>query len=90
MPPMTGRARVFDSDALYVALDRKRRTERITWRELQRRAGISSQSTATRLGQDKTLSADNLIRFLLWLGQTDIAPFVVNTSGPYETTTDDR
>lgn len=74
---MTAHARTLDSDALYVALDRKRRDERLSWREVQRQAGIPTSSTATRLGRDHSLSADNLVRFLVWLGDTDVAQFVI-------------
>jgi hypothetical protein len=67
-----------DVEALYVALDRKRRQLRISGAEVLRRVGIgtTSRSVWTRLAHGEGMSADNLIRFLLWLGETDVRPFV--------------
>lgn len=69
---MTGR---FDPDALYVALDRKRRTARIKWRDVATEAGVSP-STLSRIGQDKRPDVDSLARLLLWLGDTNLAPYI--------------
>lgn len=65
----------FDPDALYVALDRQRRTRRLTWRGVAAEAGVSP-STLTRVGQFKRPDADGLVRLLAWLGTTDLAPYV--------------
>lgn len=66
---------VFDPDALYVALDRKRRAERIKWRDVAAAADVSP-STLTRIGQNKRPDADGLARLLVWLGDTDLGPYI--------------
>jgi transcriptional regulator with XRE-family HTH domain len=70
-----------DCDALYVALDRQRRQRRIQWRQIAREAGVSP-STLTRVGQGRRPDADGLARLLVWLGSTDLAPFI--TTDPSE------
>jgi hypothetical protein len=67
----------FDSDAFYVALDRKRRIGHMKWRDVAREAGISA-STLTRIGQLKRPDADSLVRLLWWLGDMDVEPFVIS------------
>lgn len=69
--------RRFDSEALYVALDKHRRELRISGRELLRQAGIHTPSTLTRLGRGDSLSADTLAALLVWLGKTDVAPYII-------------
>lgn len=64
-----------DVEALYTAIDRKRRTQRLHFRDVAAEAGISA-SGLTRLGHGLRPDADGLIRLLLWLGTTDVAPFV--------------
>lgn len=64
-----------DPDALYVALDRQRRSRRMQWREAAREAGVSP-STFTRIGQGRRPDADGLVRLLAWLGTTDLAPYI--------------
>lgn len=75
-PPWQPRAVRFDPEKLYVALDRRRRELRISGRELCRQVGEHTPSSLTRLGQGRTPSADLLARFLVWLGDTDISPYV--------------
>ena len=72
----------FDAEAFYVALDRVRRQRRMSWRDIRKESSVSG-STFTRMGLDwRPPSADNLVKLLAWLGQTDIAPYV--TSEPRE------
>jgi transcriptional regulator with XRE-family HTH domain len=70
-----------DTDALYVALDRKRRGQRQRWRDVATEAGVSP-STLTRIGHGRRPDADGLARLLVWLGSTDLAPFI--TTDPSE------
>lgn len=70
-----------DPDALYVALDRKRRSRRMQWREIAQEASVSP-STFTRIGQGRRPDADGLVRLMLWLGTTDLAPFITRTADP--------
>ena len=69
--------RCFDSDAFYVALDRKRRSHRMSWRDV---AGENecSASIFTRLGQGKTPSAEHYAKLCGWLGIE--APFTREAS----------
>jgi transcriptional regulator with XRE-family HTH domain len=72
-----------DTEALYVALDRKRRQERISGAEVLRRSGVgtTSRSVWTRIAHGEGLSADNLVRLLVWLGETDVRWFVTESDG---------
>lgn len=73
---------VFDSDSLYIALDRKRRADKLTWRDIARTTGVPA-STFTRLGQGKHLSLANLVKVLGWLGAgTDLAPYLTRPQRP--------
>lgn len=75
--PPTGPRRVrFDPERLYVALDRRCRELRISRRELLRQIGENTPSSITRLGRGVSPSADLLVRLLVWLGDTDLAPYV--------------
>lgn len=64
-----------DREALYVALDRKRRHERLSGRELLRRAGVDTPSTWTRLARGAEVSLDTFLRLLAWLGESDVRPY---------------
>lgn len=69
----------FDPDALYVALDRRRRHERLLWRDIADQAGVSP-STLTRLGHGASPDARGLVRLMAWLGESDIRPFTREVS----------
>jgi transcriptional regulator with XRE-family HTH domain len=71
----------FNSDALYVEIDRRRRRRRIRWREVATEAGVSA-STLTRLGQGRRPDADGVVRLMIWLGTTDLAPFIDREDAP--------
>lgn len=72
----------FDPEALYAALDRERRTRRITWAVLCREVGVSA-STITRIGQGHAPSADGLLRFMHWLRVYEINKFArIETKDP--------
>lgn len=64
----------FDTEALYVRLDKIRRSQRLRWREIARAAGVCP-STFTRLGQGRSVSADSLVAILDWLGDWDLQQF---------------
>lgn len=69
-----------DCEALYTDLDRERRRRHVrSQREVMRQAGIPGTSCLTRLGQGGAPDANNLIRLLLWLGTTDLAPYITTT-----------
>lgn len=68
---------VFDSEALYLAIDKQRRQRRVrSQRAVLREAGITTPSTLTRLGQGNSLDANTLVRLLVWLGETNLAPYI--------------
>lgn len=72
-----GDAMTFDVEALYVALDKRRRQRNISARELLRQAGFgNSASIWTRIGHGQSLSADALVKLLAWLGETDLKPYM--------------
>lgn len=66
-----------DCEALYVAIDRERRARRIRGqREVLRQAGVLGPSCLTRLGHGHPPASENLVKLLVWLGTTDLAPFI--------------
>lgn len=69
----------FDPEALYVALDRRRRHDRMLWREIAREAGVSP-STLTRIGQGHAPDAQGLVRLMAWLGEPDVRRFTREAS----------
>jgi hypothetical protein len=66
----------FDTEALYMVVDRRRRELRISNREVLRQIGEHTPSSLTRLGQGRQPSTDLLVRLLHWLGETDVAPYI--------------
>lgn len=64
-----------DTEALFTAIDRRRRARRIYFRDVAAEANVSA-SGLTRLGQGHRPDADCLVRLLVWLGTTDLAPFI--------------
>jgi hypothetical protein len=64
-----------DCEALYRALDVRRREKRISFRQIMREAGLRP-ATTTRLGHGEPPNADSLIRLLAWLGTTDLGPYI--------------
>jgi hypothetical protein len=70
-----------DCEALYTAIDAERRRRRIRGhREVLRQAGVPGVNLLSRLGQGAGPDSTNLIRLLLWLGTTDLAPFITTDS----------
>lgn len=56
-----------DVAALYAALDSKRRTLELSWRQVATEAGVSP-STLTRTGQGKRPDVDSFAALVQWLG----------------------
>jgi hypothetical protein len=65
---------LFDPGKLLAALDQHRRSLRITWREVSRQCRVSAP-TFSRM-ESMSPSAENLARLLLWLGNTDLRPYL--------------
>lgn len=57
-----------DVSALYEALDERRRSLEISWRNLAKAAGISP-STLTRMAQGRRPDVDSFAALTSWLGQ---------------------
>lgn len=64
-----------DVEALYVALDHRRRQDGLTWGRIAQEVG-SSSSAVSRLGRGTVPSADVFVRLLAWLDCTDFSVFV--------------
>jgi len=56
-----------DVEALYAALDARRKSKDLSWREVAREAGVSP-STLTRMAQGKRPDVDGFAALLGWLG----------------------
>lgn len=75
------RSHRFNREAFYVRLDRERRNRRMSWNAIGRETGMSSASL-TYLGQGSSLHADTLASLMAWLGETDLAPYITQPTGP--------
>lgn len=74
--PPAGQAWAFNSAALYAAVEQRRRDCGISSREVMRQAGAGTPSTMTRLAGGHHISLDVFLRLLMWLGCTDVRPFI--------------
>lgn len=64
MPDSPARGR-FDAQAFFSALDSERQSRRLNWKTVAEEAGVS-QSTLTRLGQNKRPDVDSLAALASW------------------------
>jgi transcriptional regulator with XRE-family HTH domain len=62
-----GEGRVVDVEALYAALDAKRRKNSLSWRETAGAIGISA-STLTRMAQGASPDVEGFGKMVRWLG----------------------
>jgi transcriptional regulator with XRE-family HTH domain len=60
-----------DTEALYVRLDKRRRTERMSWRAVGRETGITI-STLSRIAHGHQIHGDALVTLMAWADLTDI------------------
>jgi len=72
----------FDAEKLYAAIDQRRRELRISGREVLRQVGEYTPSSLTRIGHGQHPSADLLVRLLVWLGDTDLRPYITDVEPP--------
>ncbi|WP_047890981.1 transcriptional regulator [Micromonospora sp. RV43] len=89
-PPITapaGGAWTFDPAALAAAITERRRELKISRREVVRQAGAGTPSTLTRLDEGRHISVDVFLRLLLWLGCTDVRPFLATIPASAEEAT---
>ena len=63
-------------EELFTTMDRRRRLERLTWRQVASQAGVSA-STFSRMALDSAPpNVNGLCRMLVWLGITDVRRFL--------------
>jgi transcriptional regulator with XRE-family HTH domain len=67
-----------DVEALRGALDEKRRSRQLSWRQVAKQSGVSP-STLTRLAQGKRPDVDGFAALVSWLGVS--ADFFLRTDG---------
>lgn len=65
--PVSTKRGTFDAEGFFSALDSARRAEKLNWKEVASRAGVSP-STLTRLGQGKRPDVDSLAALTAWSG----------------------
>src|SRR5258708_16544362 len=56
-----------DVEALYGALDPRRKSKKLSWRDVSKEAGVSP-STLTRMAQGKRPDVDGFAALIAWLG----------------------
>lgn len=72
----------FQPAALLAALDTRRQTDGISWRELARRAGIpGSYGIAGKLRHGAHPTAGVLVLLLGYLGEKDLTPYTTGGAG---------
>lgn len=59
--------RVVDVEALYESLDRKRRREKLSWRDVAAAVGVSP-SSLTRMAQGSSPDVEGFGKMVRWLG----------------------
>lgn len=64
----------FDVQRLYERLDRARTERLISWAQLCSEAGVN-KSVTSRMAYGREPNPDNLLRLLLWLGDTDVSTY---------------
>lgn len=74
--PIVPAGDLIDARRLYEALNQRRTALSISWREVMRQAGVRAPSFSTRLKNGGEPDLQNLARLLLWLGDTDLRPYL--------------
>lgn len=72
---------MLDVKALHEALDLTRKQRKLYWRDVAKQAGLSP-STLSRIGQGASPDVDGLLRLLVWMGTTDLGPFLLDAVEP--------
>lgn len=80
IPEPAQRTIKFDPERLYAALDRRRRVLKISQREMMRQIGEPQSSALMRVGRGGSPSVDLLARMLVWLGNTELRPYLVKVN----------
>lgn len=72
----------FDVPKLFARLDALRVERDLNWRQVAGQCHVSA-STLTRISQGQTPSLDGLARLLVWLGDTDLEPYLSERLGAH-------
>lgn len=72
---VSGGRGVLDQGRMFAALNRHRWNRRLSWAQVADQAEVPLRSL-DRSRRGEPLNADNLVRLLVWMGQTDVARFV--------------
>ena len=67
---------VFDLPAFAAALEARRKERNIPYGRIAREAGICRINLEQRLTRGAGLDSETFLRLLLWLGETDVGPYV--------------
>jgi transcriptional regulator with XRE-family HTH domain len=74
VPSRAPERRLFDAEGFYAALDAVRQTQKIHWKDVAQRAGVSA-STLTRMAQGRRPDVDSLAALCQW-GELDADEFM--------------
>lgn len=66
---------LFNVSAFYRALDDRRRERSLSWSGVGREADLCPQALH-RIQKDQMPRSDTLLKLMLWLGETDFAPYL--------------
>lgn len=67
----------FDTDAFYEQLNRVRMgRDNLSWRQLASEADVTIAGIGSELAAGRQPTVGNLIKLLLWMGETDLAPYI--------------
>jgi hypothetical protein len=75
-PAVLSARATFDPAALHGALQARITARGISWRQMSREAGIKTVGIGTELAHGRHPTAGQLARLLLWLGDTDLGPYL--------------
>ena len=66
----------FDRAALMKAVEDARWERRLTWKEIAQQAGLVPDALWNMRRKNVRMSLDTAVSLLVWLGQTDIKPYL--------------
>jgi hypothetical protein len=78
---------VFDNEKFYRVLNSRRGSRKLSWNKVALRAGVTPTSMSAFVRQyeepesqmRKSLTVDNVVRLMHWMGATDISEFYLQT-----------
>lgn len=73
---------LFDARALHRRVDKERQIRGKTWIDVSRETRVNPGTLGRMEAEGWPPSATKLVRLLLWLGDTDIQPYIVEVARP--------